>query len=226
MTITIPEPPSDSVKELFKGIAEVSGVYWKEKLNLETIPFVKKVKFITNLLDSENVFSIEIISSHPIYTIPLIDITNEGLKVAQKVSWRYYFIQQGESLGCAEVSCDESRGHHKFYFFETGNVAEDTLKLIEQIQQYEQVQSSSYNLQLLRIPELYVFVIWLKSKASSIDDIFVAIPPGLSPLQNQKLYLRNDFENILCQMAQEKIQMNQKIDVMSELFKDIPGSEK
>jgi hypothetical protein len=112
--------------------------------------------------------------SYPVYSADLDDVLDRKrrlLKRAELTSWQYILGTDDKVLALAEVAAGMPM---EYASKQPADFAEAVLAAVARAAKVENVRMSNYELRLLRVPELYLFTVWLHGEK---DDILLPIRP-------------------------------------------------
>jgi len=138
---------------------------------------------------------------HPVFTVALEDIA-EGrlLDAVCQVGWRG-FATEGEGAGrTAEISWDDDDPIHAFGGVTEGGFVEQTLAALEDRRGREAADRAECTWQILRIPGLHVFAVWLHTDSEDTD-LLVPLGPTAPPLEAGRAYSAEEFGRALIDPA-------------------------
>jgi hypothetical protein len=140
---------------------------------------------------------------HRIYTAGLTDLAKGKWNgKAQLVGWRYLLQRDGTASFSAEVNVVS--GEHTFSQLNQGPFVGQTADLVEKAEQSGRVEDGSYELNVLRIPALYVMALWLRNMENG-GDIVIPMGPTIPELEPGREYDLDEISLILAKAAQARL---------------------
>ncbi|MDJ0597692.1 MAG: hypothetical protein QNJ37_02445 [Crocosphaera sp.] len=203
MAIKINQPPNKSQEALIKGLNSLPpglarsnrGRSFAETANQEKPGSPHSVQ-------------------HPVYTVGLQDLVDSGLNSAKQISWRYLFPKRNEQEDdmAAEVAYDENEDSHNFLNTEESDFVGGTMATLNKARRLDRSKKYNYELRVLKIPAIYVYVLWLKDEEGN-EDLFLPIEPTIEPLSAKEEYSNDEFIEILEKAALVQLEAQQAIQL-------------
>jgi hypothetical protein len=121
-----------------------------------------------------------ILLSYPVYSADLEDVLDKRRKLLQRAeltSWHYILGSDDKVDALAEVAEGMPM---EFASKQPADFADAVLAAIARARRLEEVKTSDYELRLLRVPELYLFTVWLHGDKR---DVLLPVRPFNRALQ-------------------------------------------
>ncbi len=157
MPLLFEKPPPDCLSALQQGLHQVHQSH--RMLSAGGRPK-------TTIVDAPSVMR-----PHPVYNLGVDALAmGKGIDAAKLASWRYLLIEGEVIEKAAEVGVS-SAGPTKFHSINAGPAVAGTVEALAVAERLPQVQKQSYDIRLLRIPELSVQALWLHGQGH--EDLFL-----------------------------------------------------
>jgi len=138
---------------------------------------------------------------HVVYNMRLDDLAaGKGLETAAPTGWAHITGAPGTVGLLAEVKYDTQ----EFSQLNQGPFASGIADSIATVESEPTVQAGDYELNVLRIPGIYVIALWLKD-AQGISDAIVPVPPVPPEFEAGRFYTAAQFTEIARGMAQRRL---------------------
>jgi len=184
MALIIPTPPTESMQALQHAVA--------------TYPEIRNRTGAINAAQTEGMLP------HRVFTVGLAElVSGDFVTQARFVGWRYLIRQDGGAGVSAEVDVAPT-GEHRFAQLNEGPFVGQTADLISQMQASDRVQNGTYELNVLRIPGIYVMALWLRDMNGG-EDIVIPMSPTVETLEPWRQYDASEISPILAQAATERL---------------------
>lgn len=134
-------------------------------------------------------------SCHPAYFLDLAATENpRPLASVKRVGWRFLVTDSGRTIAAVELL--ESNGGLEFQQIERGPFVAATDRALAAAQDSPIIADGVFEPRLLRVPALYLMIVWLKNLRAS-QDRFIFLDPGqqgstnpaASPLKDEAEFL-------------------------------------
>jgi hypothetical protein len=133
----------------------------------------------------------------------------DGLTHSEPVGWRYLVKNTGaqayggspDTVGMVDVV--EKQGEHLFSQLTQSWIGDAFKQAISKLRTSPRVQSSDFELRLLRIPALLLDAIWLKAKSEK-DDLVAPVACPDSRVSPDTLYRADEFAALVSTLAAER----------------------
>ncbi len=142
---------------------------------------------------------------HKVYTANATDLAaGKGLSKMVQTGWRYVFEDANGTSHVAEIGIDETLDEHAFHHVNVGSHVNNFVKNYKSLQEHSFVNEKDYEINILRIPSIYVMAIWLKGQGHD-HEFFVPIAPVNSKFEADKTYEYDAFVKLLQEAAREMV---------------------
>ncbi|MGZ8709867.1 MAG: hypothetical protein ACXW5U_13415 [Thermoanaerobaculia bacterium] len=142
----------------------------------------------------------------PIHTAQLQEFleTNQSLlSHSPFTGWQYLIFRQGKPVASAELISAE-RGL-EYGGLDEGSLARDVVDAIRFAERLREVQTSRYEIRILRVPSLWLDAVWLALQGR---DLLIPIHDPPSPLKTDRTYGEQELVKALRPLAEQRAVMS------------------
>jgi hypothetical protein len=161
--------------------------------------FADGAKFTTPALREARKDHLGLSAPHQVFTMGLDDVTSGGgLDRARPVGWRFLIQEDGHPVASAETHSGPD-GTDEVSHFNEGPFVAATDQAMAAVRTLPQLQTTGFDLRLLRIPALYMMALWLHSPQS---DLLVPLAPSPIGKEGQPVPAAEFFADLAAQARQ------------------------
>ena len=141
---------------------------------------------------------------HVVYHLGLEGlVSGKGLRSATPVRWAFLVGTGGAAAGIAEVTYDRQ----EFSQLNEGPYASGILDAIARAEDTKEIMEGDFELNVLRIPGIYVIALWLKNILTG-ENVFVPVAPAPRELEALRDYSEEEFMRVLRLLAGRALPLN------------------
>lgn len=155
------------------------------------------------LLDAAPPEQLSIAAPHPVYVLGLDAVAEgAGLERAEQVGQRCLIMSDDGAVATAEIADPEASAG---VTTTRGPFTEATVKTIDEVEAWSEVEREDFEMRLLRIPALYLMALWLH-REDGTEDLFSPLEPAPLSLDPQASYSWEELAKVLRPEAQKVLE--------------------
>ena len=139
---------------------------------------------------------------HPVFTVGLEALAAERplIEAAEFTGWRVLLEEDKAVVAAAEVAVSDGHPGQTGATINRGTFAHSMVEALRTAEQDKRIESTRFEVRLLRVVALYVVAVWLSSSEPE-SDLFIPLSPAPAPLSAGATYPTTEFEKDLAAMA-------------------------
>lgn len=144
---------------------------------------------------------------HKIFHIDIEELAEgKGLEAADAVAWRFIKLDPNNKVVVFDMRIGATPDEAEFHQASSGPWGERLREVIMNWKEIEREHNEDFELAFLRVHELRVKAIWLRTDDGNPDnDYFMPMPPVFHGLVAEKIYTSKEFLSILQVAAKEML---------------------
>ena len=161
---------------------------------------------------------------HKVFIVDVLDLAKgKGLSNATQVGWRYIIKDANGHAQVVEIGMDEALDAHALNHINMGSHVNNFITTCKQLEAHPDVKEKHYEVNVLRIPSIYVMAIWLMGEDHD-HEFFVPLAPVHQNFEAGKTYSADDFETLLKETALEMVDIKEEVSKEEITEKEEPIS--
>jgi hypothetical protein len=126
-----------------------------------------------------------------VYTIGLEEIAaGAGLEQAKMCGWRVFHHE--DSGASVEIYSDDSETKYEFGGINRGPFVQGLRNALQEVSSHARFKEQEYELNILKIPALYIMSFWMRHQNSK-EDVIIPIAPTHPRLEPNREYSPEEF---------------------------------
>lgn len=135
---------------------------------------------------------------HLVFSLGLDDAAGGGmLQRVQPIGLRYFILEGDRTIAMAQISADGSRFSNVTF----GILGEAMSRAIAFAETLSEVAQNDVELRVIEVPGVYVIALWLAGEETTI---LIPLNPAPPPVQANRAYTVDEFEDTVARMAERK----------------------